>query len=160
VFGFLSSRRNRAAPETALEALDRGDYAAAEPLLTRAIEGAEHPREQAFYFNKRGVARIELNRRDEARTDFVSALQCVQRYAPALTNVGNLLLEEDRVDDAVAYYCRAIEADGEYAAAYVNLATAYKRAGRFDEAVRALRTGLRLAGRARGRKRVRPREDR
>lgn len=151
----LSSRvrRKREAP-SALGALDRGDFAVAEPLLTREIEGASQPRQRAFYLNKRGVARINLGRRDDARADFESALECVRRYAPALTNIGNLLLEEGRIDDAISAYCDAIAADAEYAVAYVNLGSAYKRAGRLDEAVRALRTGLRLEGR----KRSRPRE--
>lgn len=155
LFAFLSSRakRKRAAPN-ALSALDRGDFAAAEPLLTREIEDAPHPRRRAFYLNKRGVARINLGRRDDARADFESALECVRRYAPALTNIGNLLLEEGRVDDAISAYCDAIASDHEYAVAYVNLGSAYKRAGRLDEAVRALRTGLRMEGR----KRSRPRE--
>ncbi|HZY98837.1 MAG TPA: tetratricopeptide repeat protein [Candidatus Baltobacteraceae bacterium] len=134
--------------------LDRGDFAAAEPLLTTEIENAPDARKRAFYLNKRGVARIKLGRRDDARDDFEGALQCVRRYAPALTNIGNLLLEEGRVDEAISAYGDAIEADGEYAVAYVNLASAYKRAGRLDEAVRALHTGLRLEGR----KRARPRE--
>jgi tetratricopeptide (TPR) repeat protein len=155
LFAFLSSRAKpkRAAPN-ALGALDRGDFVAAEPLLTREIEDAPHARQRAFYLNKRGVARINLGRRDDARADFESALECVRRYAPALTNIGNLLLEEGRVDEAISAYCDAIASDHEYAVAYVNLGSAYKRAGRLDEAVRALRTGLRMEGR----KRSRPRE--
>lgn len=153
MFRWLRLRSSRTTQD-ALSVLERGDFAAAEPLLTREIEGALQARDQAFYLNKRGVARIKLGRRDEARADFESALQRVQRYAPALTNLGNLLLEDGRVDDAISAYRDAIEADREYAIAYVNLGSAYKRAGRLDEAVRALRAGLRLEGR----KRARPRE--
>ena len=137
-----------------MSVLRAGDFAAAEPMLTREIEGASRPQQRAFYLNKRGVARIKLGRREDARADFESALECVGRYAPALTNIGNLLLEEGHVGDAITAYRDAIEADGEYAVAYVNLGTAYKRAGRLDEAVRAMRAGLRLEGR----KRSRPRE--
>lgn len=122
-------------------------------MLTREIEKAPHPRQRAFFLNKRGVARIKLGRREDARADFESALECVARYAPALTNFGNLLLEDGRIDDAITAYCEAIDADGEYAVAYVNLGSAYKRAGRLDEAVRAMRTGLRLEGRQRSRPR-------
>lgn len=149
----LSSRAREASrgPRDALSALQAGDFVAAEPMLTREIEGASRPQQRAFYFNKRGVARIKLGRREDARADFESALECVGRYAPALTNIGNLLLEEGRVDDAITAYCEAIDSDREYAVAYVNLGTAYKRAGRFGEAVRAMRTGLRLEGRKRSR---------
>lgn len=131
--------------------MERGDFAAAETLLTHAIDEAQTPSRQAFYLNKRGVARVNLGRPQDARTDFERALQCRRRYAPALTNLANLLLEEGRVDEAIAAYCEAIDADGEYAVAYVNLGTAYKRAGRLDDAVRAVRTGLRLEGRKRPR---------
>jgi tetratricopeptide (TPR) repeat protein len=120
-------------------------------MLTREIEGASRPQQRAFYLNKRGVARISLGRREDARSDFESALECIARYAPALTNIGNLLLEEGRVDDAITVYRAAIDADSEYAVAYVNLGTAYNRAGRLDEAVSAMRTGLRLEGRKRSR---------
>jgi tetratricopeptide (TPR) repeat protein len=153
-FAFLSSRAKRdGAPREALSALQAGDFAAAEPMLTREIEDAARPQQRAFYLNKRGVARIKLGRREDARADFESALVCVGRYAPALTNIGNLLLEDGRVDDAIAAYREAIDADREYAVAYVNLGSAYKRAGRLGEAVRAMRTGLRLEGRQRSRPR-------
>src|SRR5690349_2092415 len=104
----LSSRLKQNHPENALSALQRGDFAAAEPLLTREIEDAADPQRRAFLLNKRGVARIKLGLREEARADFASALECVRRYAPALTNMGNLLLEDDRVDDAICAYCDAI----------------------------------------------------
>jgi tetratricopeptide (TPR) repeat protein len=145
----LSKERRGASP--ALAALARGDYRMAETLLTDAIEAAHTPGRQAFFLNKRGVARVNLGRKDEARADFEGALQRVQRYAPALTNLANLLLEEGRVDDAIASYRCAIDADAEYAVAYVNLGAAYKRAGRLSEAVAALRTGVRLEGRKRSR---------
>ncbi len=138
----------------ALSALEAGDFAAAEPMLTREIEHASRPQQRAFYLNKRGVARIKLGRREDARADFEGALECVAHYAPALTNIGNLLLEDGRVDDAITAYREAIDADREYAVAYVNLGSAYKRAGRLGDAVRAMRAGLRLEGR----KRARPRE--
>lgn len=154
----LSSRASKASrgspSRNALSALQAGDFAAAEPMLTREIEDASRPQQRAFYLNKRGVTRIKLGRREDARADFQSALECVARYAPALTNVGSLLLEDGRVDEAITAYCEAIDADPEYAVAYVNLGSAYKRAGRLDEAIRAMRTGLRLEGR----KRARPRE--
>lgn len=120
-------------------------------MLTREIEEAAQPQQRAFYLNKRGIARVKLGRREDARADFESALECVGRYAPALTNIGNLLLEDGRVDDAITAYRDAIDADREYAVAYVNLGTAYKRAGRLAEAVRAMRAGLRLEGRKRSR---------
>jgi lipoprotein NlpI len=141
--------RDEARFACALEALDRRDFARAEALLSQLL-AQERLRagERAFLLNKRGVARIGLTQRERAREDFTAALEAASTYAPALTNLGNLLLEEGEIDAAIAQYERAISADREYAIAYLNLGVAHKRAGRFAEAVRALREAQRLEGRA------------
>jgi len=145
----------KGARERALDALEAGDYRQAEALISALLEGAVSADDRAFLLNKRGVARIGLRLRDDACADFAAALECQANFAPALSNLGNLLLEEGRVDDAIVHYEAAIEADPEYARAYVNLAAAQKRAGRYDDAVRALRRGHRLEGQAAARPRKR-----
>ncbi len=134
----------------ALEALDRRDFAAAEAefgsLLARAALGGS---ERAFLLNKRGVARIGLELLELAQADFRSALEAQARYAPALTNLGNLLLESGRVSEAILHYESAVSSDGEYAIAYFNLGIAYKRLGRIAEGVKALRQAERLEQRSR-----------
>lgn len=133
----------------ALRALDRRDYGLAESALSQHL-AAESLRddERVFLLNKRGVARIGLERRELARTDFEAALELAPAYAPALTNLGNLAFDEGRIDAAIARYESAIAADGDYAIAFLNLGAAYKRAGRIAEAVRALRHAQRLELRA------------
>ena len=106
------------------------------------------PDDRAFLLNKRGVARIGLDLRALARADFLAALGAVAGYAPALTNLGNLLLEEGDLDGALARYRQAITADRDYALAYLNLGVAEKQAGRLAESVRALRQAERLERRA------------
>jgi lipoprotein NlpI len=131
--------------ELALEALDRREYAAAERGFTALLEAGELTRaERAFLLNKRGVARVGLERRALARDDFTAALDALGSYAPALTNLGNLLLESGQVDAAIVRYKAAIAGDRAYALAYLNLGVAYKRAGRIAEAVEALRQAQRL----------------
>jgi tetratricopeptide (TPR) repeat protein len=141
---------NRTEYACALEALERRDFERAErefdALLAR--DGLSSS-DRAFVQNKRGVARIGLQQPDAARADFVAALALHPQHAPALTNLGNLLLESGDVDGAIAYYERAIAADAEYAVAYLNLGKAYKKAGRIAEGVRALRRAQRLDWRAR-----------
>lgn len=142
--------RDREEFACALEALDRRDFVAAEAQLGSLLE--REPRaglERAFLLNKRGVARIGLERLELAEADFRSALEARARYAPALTNLGNLLLESDRLGEAILHYERAIASDSEYAIAYLNLSVAYKRAGRIAEGVRALRQAERLEQRSR-----------
>ncbi len=133
----------------ALAALDRADFAEAERALAELLEQTTAAPERAFLLNKRGVARINLQRRGDAERDFVDALLCIDDYAPALTNLGSLLLEKGDVDAAIAHYRRAIARDGDYVLAHQNLGVALKRAGRLDEAVRALREAQRCEQRTR-----------
>jgi len=130
-----------------LAALARGDFIAAERELTVLLDAAGNAAaERAFLLNKRGVARAALARPQDARDDFTSALECVAGFPPALTNLGNLALEEGRIEEAIARYEAAIAADSQHAVAHFNLGVAYKRAGRLEDAVRALRHAQRLEG--------------
>ena len=103
--------------------------------------------------NKRGVAFVALGRRNDALAAFCDALSRDGRYAPALVNLGNLLLEDGALDDAIDYYRAAIAADESYPLAYRNLGLALKQAGRRGQGVRALRSAVRLEAR-RGRRRA------
>jgi lipoprotein NlpI len=141
--------RNRGEFACALAALGRRDFAGAQAELTSLLERARDGIERAFLLNKRGVARVGLDLRDLARDDFSAALEANARHAPALTNLGNLLLEAGRVEEAISHYERAVESDPDYAVAYLNLGVAYKRAGRVAEGVRALRNAQRLEDRQR-----------
>jgi lipoprotein NlpI len=133
----------------ALQALERRDFSSADAELSQLLAREELTgEERAFLLNKRGVARIGLQAPQRARADFIAALEAFSGCAPALTNLGNLLLEEGQVDAAIANYERAIASDREYANAYLNLGVAYKRAGRIAEGVRALRDAHRLEQRA------------
>ena len=141
---------NRPEFACALEALERRDFENAERELEALLSrGESEAAPQAFLYNKRGVARIGLGQRDAAREDFMQALHLQPHHAGALTNLGNLALEDDDVEGAIAHYERAIAADAEYAVAYFNLGVAYKKAGRIAEGVRALRQAQRLEWRAR-----------
>ena len=85
------------------------------------------------------------------RQDFDAALDARPAYAPALTNLGNLLLEARRRS---LRQSRGTSRDRqpirEYALAYLNLGVAYKRVGRIAEGVRALREAQRLERASRG----------
>lgn len=141
---------NRSQYACALDALERRDFERAERELDELLAREDmEPAQRAFLRNKRGVARIGLRRRKEARDDFSAALQLEPRHAGALTNLGSLALEEGGVAEAIEYYERAIAADAEYAVAHFNLGMAYKKAGRLAEGVRALRRAQRLEWRAR-----------
>jgi tetratricopeptide (TPR) repeat protein len=142
----FASPRSASPRAAALAALRRRDFLRAERELTDllAASPAPDPPERAFLLNKRGVARVYAKRLEAAQEDFFAATQSVANYPPALTNLGNLLLERGEVQAAIASYEAAIAADPQYALAHVNLAAAYKRAGRVEDAVRTLRHAQRL----------------
>jgi len=130
--------------ERGVAALDSGRHALAFEVLGEALELAASERARVEAFNKRGVASVALGRRDRALDDFCAALALDERFAPALVNLGNLLLEDGDVHDAIDYYQAALRADERYAGAHRNLGIAYKKIGRHAESVRHLRSAMRL----------------
>jgi tetratricopeptide (TPR) repeat protein len=140
--------RERSPRELALTAIARGEYEDAHERLGALLADAGlNLAERAFYLNKRGVALAALERAGEARADFEAALLCVPRFAPSITNLGNLLMDAGDTDGAVAKYRAAIAADDDYPVAHFNLGVALKRAGNFDEGIREMRKAQRLEGR-------------
>lgn len=140
--------------ELAMRDLAQGRYEEAISRLHELGMEANVPQERrALIANKRGVALVHLQRREESRAAFEQALRFVPQYAPALVNIGNLHLEAGEVDEAVGWYERAVRFDDWYAPAHHNLGIAYKRLGRTGEAVRELRRAYKLEGRVvRGRR--------
>lgn len=141
---FASMGRDGSPRGLALLALGRRRYADAERQFGEILDAGAPAAERPLLYNKRGVARMHLGRRDDAFADFCAALDVLPTYAPALTNVGNLLLEDGVFDDAIAYYQSAIRSDDNHAAAHQNLGIAYRRMGRIADAVREFRRAQRI----------------
>jgi lipoprotein NlpI len=133
--------------ERAVAELEKGDPHVALTGFTAILHDAKSDEEHARIYNKRGIAHVRLGKRAEALRDFSEALALVPRFAPSLTNVGNMLLEDGVFDDAIVHYEAAIRADETYAVAHLNLAVAYRKTGRRAAAVRELRAAHRLEGR-------------
>ncbi|HEY1729038.1 MAG TPA: tetratricopeptide repeat protein [Candidatus Baltobacteraceae bacterium] len=133
--------------ERAILELEKGDPSAAVTGFTAMLHSARDNDECARLYNKRGVAHVRLGEREHALRDFSEALAVVPRFAPALANIGNLLVEEGAFEDAIAHYEAAIRADESYAIAHLNLSVAYRKTGRRAAAVRELRLAHRLEGR-------------
>lgn len=133
--------------DRALRLIAAGAYIEAEGELSGLLASARTDSERATIVNKRGVARVHQGRRAEALEDFRAALGLNPSCAPALVNVGNLLLEDGAIDEAIAHYERAIRLDDAYGVAHMNLAAAYKQAGRHVDAVAEFRRAGRLEGR-------------
>ena len=127
-----------------LVALETGRAHDAVAAFTDAAAEAPDGAGRAAACNKRGVALVALDRRDLAVAAFCDALAADEGCAPALANIGNLLLEAGHLEDAVDHYDAAIRADDRHAPAYRNLAVALRRLGRLPASVRAFRTAVRL----------------
>lgn len=94
----------------------------------------------------RGTAYIYLNDLAAARAAFDAALSCDPKHYRALTNLGNIALEEGRVTEAIAIYERSLRLNDEFANTHHNLGVAYRRAGQIGKSVRALRKAQSLTG--------------
>lgn len=129
--------------ERGLAALDAGHLEQAVAAFGESLAAEPPPARRTEAHNKRGVALVALGRRDEALADFCAALDYDERCAPALVNLGNLLLEAGHLHDAIDYYEAALRIDDASAGAHRNLGIAYKRAGRHADAVRHLRAAVR-----------------
>jgi len=146
----LFRRRPPTGYGSALSQLERGRAEEALAGLDALLDDREFSETtRAALLNKRGVALIDLRRRDEALAAFHAALECDPRFAPALTNIGNVFFEDGKTAEAIAQYEDALRADDDYPPAHANLAAAYKRLGRHGDAVRELRRAHRLEARVR-----------
>jgi len=141
------ARRSRGCPAYAagLAALRAGRHAEAVAAFTRAATEASEPRERAAAHNKRGVAEIGRGERDAARAAFARALVDDARCAAALTNLGNMLVEERADLDAIDYFRAALELEPRLASAHRGLGVALRALGRTREAVSAFRAADRHA---------------
>jgi tetratricopeptide (TPR) repeat protein len=144
-----SGRRPASDLDRGLAALAAGRPDEALVHLAAVLEIEPSTDVRALALNKRGVALVALGRRPEARAAFDESLEADRRYAPALVNIGNLLLEDGAVEEAIESYRAALRADQDYAGAHLNLGVALKRVGRTAEGVEHLRMAHRLEGRQR-----------
>ena len=129
--------------ERAVRLIDVGEFVRAEAELS-ALLSTEDSGNRATIFNKRGVARVNQGRHAEALSDFNAALEIHPGFAPALVNIGNLLLEGGQIDAAVLQYEAALRSDDGHRAAHFNLGVAFKKLGRHAEAVREFRRADRI----------------
>ncbi len=104
-----------------------------------------HPLTQAEALNALGVLHALREEHADARAAFGEALTRDPQHYRALTNLGNLLLEDGDLDGAEAAYRRALELNRDYPGAHHNLAVVLRKRRRVGESIRALKTSQRLA---------------
>ncbi|WP_052326709.1 tetratricopeptide repeat protein [Deinococcus peraridilitoris] len=131
----------------ALEETERARLHESAVLRERLAPALAHPVTRAEAHNALGVLQALQNDAQAARAAFDDALEADPRHYRALTNIGNLLLEEGDPVAAEGYYRRALELNAEYAGAHHNLAVALRRQRKIAASVRSLKTGQRLMAR-------------
>jgi tetratricopeptide (TPR) repeat protein len=91
--------------------------------------------DEAEAFNDLGVARMRLDRAEEAVEFYMAALKIRPAYGQALSNLGNALAALGRRDEALTQYHAAVTVDPDNADAHYNLGSALYT---FDRAQDAL----------------------
>ena len=96
---------------------------------------------------QRGTAYIYQKDTVKAEESLSFALERDPRHYRALTNLGNLKLEQGELDAAIEMYEQAIKLNDDFANAHHNLGVAYRQKGEFGKSVRELRKAQRASTR-------------
>ena len=127
--------------DLALLHLRRGEAAAAEPLLRKALERLP---QDAGVHTALGEACQRQERFEEAETHYRRALDLDAGHFVAQVRLGDLLRDSGRVEEAEAAARRALALDDEAVASHFALGMALRARGRMEPAIRAFRRALEL----------------
>ncbi len=100
------------------------------------------PRDSAVVWNKLGIAYHHMFALDQAKVDYVRALQLDPKYGEALNNLAAVYYAEKDYRRAEKTYHRAIKLIPTSAIAYNNLGTAYFADGKFKQGSEAYRSAF------------------
>jgi len=91
-------------------------------------------KQDASYYNNRGMCYRELKDFDRALADYNEALRIDPQHASTFNNRGNLWRDRGQTDKAIADYTEAIRLKPDYAKAYQNRCRSYRDKGWTDRA--------------------------
>ncbi len=104
-----------------------------------SLNSVTHPLLRAEAETLRGTALIYHNDISNAKLAFEKALTHDPNHYRAMTNLGNIALENNHLEQAITFYEQALKINEQFANAHHNLAVAYKRKGEVGKSVRALK---------------------
>jgi Flp pilus assembly protein TadD len=94
--------------------------------------------------NSLGVHYVQLGRNEDARAQFLTALELSPNYAVAHYNLGLIAILANQADEASMHLRKALEAKPAYAEAHSNLGVLLEATGKPDEAFDHYRKALEL----------------
>lgn len=109
------------------------------------LPAVQHPLLLGEAETLRGIALIYYNDTQQAKEAFEKALSYDPRHYRAITNMGNIALENKQLEEAIALYEKALKLNENFSNAHHNLAVAYKRKGEVGKSVRALKQAQRIS---------------
>ncbi|MEM7737477.1 MAG: tetratricopeptide repeat protein [Deinococcota bacterium] len=107
------------------------------------LESIDLPLLMAEVATQRGTAYIFQGELEDAKRAFEDALERDPNHYRALTNLGNVALEQNKTDDAIGYYQAALRINENFSNAHHNLGVAYRRNGEIGKSVQAIRKAQR-----------------
>jgi tetratricopeptide (TPR) repeat protein len=123
------------------EAMNKGDHAAAIPLLQQALES--NPGDAAVH-NSYGSALAATGRLPEAVAQYRKAVALSPDYPDAHNNLAAALGQSGRADEAVREFERALALKPDFAEAQAGLGGVLTQKGRLDEAIPHLQKSVEL----------------
>ena len=98
----------------------------------------------AVFYNNRGIAYREKGEMDRALKDFNKALELKPDFAEVYNNLGNVYGDKGDFDEAVVNFNTAIKFKSDFVEAYVNRGVAYGKRDEFNKAINDFTTAINL----------------
>ena len=130
--------------DVAAEAMNKGDPAAAIPLLKQALESNT---DDAVVHNSYGSALAATGQLPGAVAQYRKAIALSPDYPDAHNNLAAALVQSRREDEGIAEFRRAVALKPDFAEAQAGLGGALAQKGRVDEAIPHLQKGVELSPR-------------
>ena len=128
--------------DVAAEAMNKGDHAAAIPLLKQALES--NPGD-AVVHNSFGSALAATGRLPEALAQYRRAVALSPDYPEAHNNLATALAQSGRPADATLEFRKALSLKPDFAEAHAGLGGVLAQMGSVDEAIPHLQKGVELS---------------
>ncbi len=133
-------KANSAAQEGDL-AFNRKDFYSA---LIKYLESSRYNPNNAFVFNKLGIAYLQLKYYQEAVTSFTRSINLNPKYPSAYNNLGSAYFAQKDLKKAEKYYKKALNMKNDEASFHMNMGSLYFERKKYEKGMEEWRKGLAL----------------